>query len=166
MASACTAVWERAVPPSVSPKRGDSVPPRVSLATLELPPRHLLPEHVSLSASQSTRGPFKSISLSYNLPWRLSQPEVAGTSLSGSGALGWGPSVGLGLLSPQEGSLQLRHPSWFLPATCRCLLQFYLVIITKIIQTSCFVTKKDLFGKKKGCNPARADTTSHVHSLA
>ena len=47
--------------------------------------------------------PEASISLSHNLHW-FSEPKVMGTSLPGTGTLGWEPGVALGLLALHEGT--------------------------------------------------------------
>ena len=44
-----------------------------------------------------------------NPHWFL-QPEVVGTYLPGTGTLGWGPGVGMGLLTPEISFLNFYPP--------------------------------------------------------
>ena len=47
------------------------------------------------------------------MPADFFQPEVMGTYLPGTGSLGWGPGVGLGLLAPEK-----SLPKFYLPHIC------------------------------------------------
>ena len=46
-----------------------------------------------------------------NTHWFL-QPKIVGTYIPGTGTLGWGPGVGLGILAPEISLLNLYPPMW------------------------------------------------------
>ena len=146
MASASTSVWEKAAPLALSLKPDNSVPPHMSLVPFELLPQCQSSEGVSLS--KSVCWPFKRnawdskspVSLSHSPCWFL-QPEVMGTYLPGTGTLGWGPGVGLGLLTPNISLLNfyLPHvcvgPAHFVSAH---LLPVWMDVVSLILQSPDF----------------------------
>ena len=104
MASASTFAWQKAAPPALTLMPDNSVPPGMSLVSLKLLPQCRSSE--GLGPIMSAHGPFKMkcpglqkpfISLSHNLHCFL-QPEFMGTSLPGTGILGWGSWCGAEIL--------------------------------------------------------------------
>ena len=96
MASASTSAWEKAAPLALTMMPDYSVTPHMSLVPFKLLSLSWSSEGVSLS--KSVHRPFKrncpgfqklSVSLGLN-PQPFLQPEVMGTSLPGTGTLGWG----------------------------------------------------------------------------
>lgn len=83
----------------------------VAAPVLELRAREFVSDYIHVWARKRNTWDFSCFHLTQSQSHWFSKPEIVGTSLPSTGALGWGPGVGLGLLSPQGEPPQLRHPS-------------------------------------------------------
>ena len=105
MASACLSIWDKAVPQLLSLCQTLHFLPVCHWCLWSCYPGSGAQSKrvwVNLCVGSSRRTAWDSRSFFHqlNLHWCL-QPEVMGTYLPGTGILGWGPGMGLGLLAPE-----------------------------------------------------------------